>query len=103
MLLTEKDLHEYNKWLMEVWNTNQLYIPFSIDAPNAFLDYRGSIKKLSKSDVIGSFPTEKEGEEYANSIISNGVCDNEDELTIYRNGIEFGWKACLNRIKGCDR
>lgn len=53
--------------------------------------------------VSGSLPTEKEGEEHANSIISNGACDNEDELNIYRNGIEFGWKACLDRIKSNDR
>jgi len=58
---------------------------------------------LPQADVSGSLPTEKEGEEYANSIVSNGVCDNEDELNIYRNGIEFGWKAYLDRIKGNDR
>jgi len=36
----EQELHEYNQWLMEVWNPNQLYIPFAKDAPNAFLKYK---------------------------------------------------------------
>lgn len=53
-MITEQDLHEYNKWLMEVWNPNQLYIPFAIDAPRAFLDHRSKVKKLSKADVIKS-------------------------------------------------
>ena len=43
--ITEKELHEYNKWLMEVWNPNQLYIPFAKDAPKAFLDYKKKKKK----------------------------------------------------------
>tara|TARA_R110000850_G_scaffold181386_1_gene306730 strand:+ start:1569 stop:1820 length:252 start_codon:yes stop_codon:yes gene_type:complete len=43
--MTEQNLHDYNKWLMEVWNPNQLYIPFGIDAPKAFLDYQA--KQLS--------------------------------------------------------
>jgi len=30
-------LQLYSKWLMEVWNPNQLYIPFPNDAPKAFL------------------------------------------------------------------
>lgn len=54
-MITEQDLHEYNKWLMEVWNPNQLYIPFAIDAPKAFLDHRSKVEKLSKADVSGSF------------------------------------------------
>jgi hypothetical protein len=53
-MITEKDLHEYNKWLMEVWNPNQLYIPFAIDAPKAFLDHRSKVKKLNQADVITS-------------------------------------------------
>lgn len=36
----EQKLHDYNKWLMEVWNPNQLYIPFAKDAPSAFLRYK---------------------------------------------------------------
>ena len=42
-------LHEYNKWLMEVWNPKQLYIPFAIDAPRAFLEY-----KEKKSQIVWS-------------------------------------------------
>jgi len=38
--MSEQELHEYNKWLMEVWNPNQLYIPFAQDAPRAFLRYK---------------------------------------------------------------
>lgn len=40
--MTEKDLHSYNKWLVEVWNPNQLYIPFIESAPNAYLNYIGN-------------------------------------------------------------
>lgn len=60
-MITEQDLHEYNKWLMEVWNPNQLYIPFAIDAPNAFLDHRSKVKKLSKADIIKSVCDRCEG------------------------------------------
>jgi|TARA_R110000796_G_scaffold11688_1_gene39371 hypothetical protein len=38
--MTEQDLHDYNKWLVEVWNPNQLYIPFVMNAPEAFLKYK---------------------------------------------------------------
>jgi hypothetical protein len=38
--MTEQDLHDYNKWLIEVWNPNQLYIPFAIDAPRAYLRHQ---------------------------------------------------------------
>lgn len=37
--MTEKELTDYTTWLMEVWNPNQLYIPFATDAPKAYLDY----------------------------------------------------------------
>lgn len=40
--MTEQELHEYNKWLMEVWNPEQLHIPFVVDAPRAYLKYRGN-------------------------------------------------------------
>ena len=50
--MTEQNLHDYNKWLMEVWNPNQLYIPFAIDAPKAFLDYQA--KQLIIADVVKS-------------------------------------------------
>ena len=49
--MTEQDLHDYNKWLMEVWNPKQLYIPFAIDAPNAYLTYRK--EQLIIADVVG--------------------------------------------------
>jgi hypothetical protein len=51
-MITEQDLHEYNKWLMKVWNPNQLYIPFAIDAPKAFLDHRSKVKNLSSNTVL---------------------------------------------------
>ena len=41
----EQDLHHYNKWLMEVWNPKQLYIPFAIDAPRAYLKYLAHINR----------------------------------------------------------
>jgi len=42
--MTEQELHEYNKWLTEVWNPNQLHIPFMEEAPKAFLEYRADKK-----------------------------------------------------------
>ena len=38
--MTEQELHDYNKWLMERWTTNQFRIPFVEDAPRAYLKYR---------------------------------------------------------------
>ena len=35
--MNEQELQEYTQWLMEVWNPNQLYIPFAVDAPKAYL------------------------------------------------------------------
>jgi hypothetical protein len=60
-MITEQDLHEYNKWLMGVWNPNQLYIPFAIDAPKAFLDHRSKVKNLSSNTVLapGWIPIEQ--------------------------------------------
>jgi len=52
-MITEQDLHEYNKWLMEVWNPKQLNIPFAIDAPKAFLDHRSKVKNLSSNTLLG--------------------------------------------------
>ena len=37
--LKEKDLHDYNKWLTEVWSSNWVNIPFMKDAPSAYLRY----------------------------------------------------------------
>lgn len=50
--MNEQELHEYTKWLMEVWNPNQLYIPFAVDAPEAYLRYKAeqlTIPDVSKS------------------------------------------------------
>lgn len=44
-MITEQDLLEYNTWLMEVWNPNQLHIPFAQDAPKAFLKHKGQTEK----------------------------------------------------------
>ena len=38
--MTEQELHDYNKFLMEVWNPNQLHIPFELDAPKAYIKYK---------------------------------------------------------------
>lgn len=56
-MITEAELHDYNKWLMEVWNPNQLYIPFEIDAPKAYLRFKAEQLNIPKinwgiSDVI---------------------------------------------------
>ena len=51
-MITENELHEYNKWLMTVWNPNQLYIPFAVDAPKAYLDHRNKVKNISSNTVL---------------------------------------------------
>jgi hypothetical protein len=38
--MTEQDLHDYNKWITEVWSKQHSNIPFMIDAPKAYLKYR---------------------------------------------------------------
>ena len=47
--MTEQDLHDYNKWLTEVWSKQHSNIPFMKDAPNAYLKYRA--KQLTLTDV----------------------------------------------------
>jgi len=42
--MNEQELHDYNKWLVEVWNPNQLHIPFMQDAPLAYLAYKDKCK-----------------------------------------------------------
>jgi hypothetical protein len=49
--MNEQELHEYTQWLMEVWNPNQLYIPFVVDAPKAYLRYK--TEQLNLPHVIG--------------------------------------------------
>ena len=51
--MTEQDLHDYNKWLTEVWSKQHSNIPFMKDAPNAYLKYR--TKQLTIPDVVVSF------------------------------------------------
>lgn len=49
--MNEQDLHEYNKWLTEVWCSKQFHIPFVNDAPSAYLKYRierGSTSEFEK-------------------------------------------------------
>lgn len=36
----EQELQDYTWWLMNVWNPEQLHIPFAIDAPKAYLRYK---------------------------------------------------------------
>ncbi len=38
--MTEQNLHDYNKWLTEVWSKQFCNIPFMADAPKAYLKYR---------------------------------------------------------------
>ena len=71
--MTEQNLHDYNKWLMEVWNPNQLYIPFAIDAPKAFLDYQA--KQLIIADVVVPKGTLCEcGKEQSDIDIEHAMC-----------------------------
>ena len=48
--MTEQDLHDYNKWLTEVWSKQHSNIPFMKDAPNAYLKYR--TKQLTLNGMI---------------------------------------------------
>tara|TARA_R110002153_G_scaffold111547_1_gene253282 strand:- start:66 stop:359 length:294 start_codon:yes stop_codon:yes gene_type:complete len=50
--MTEQDLHDYNKWLTEVWSKQHSNIPFMKDAPNGYLKYR--TKQLTIPDVVDS-------------------------------------------------
>ena len=52
--MTEQDLHDYNKWLTEVWSKQHSNIPFMKDAPNAYLKYR--TKQLTLNGVVKSLP-----------------------------------------------
>ncbi len=68
--MTEKDLHGYNKWLVEVWNPNQLYIPFIESAPNAYLNSIKDKMKIYKIECYwemplaqGSFKTREKAQE----------------------------------------
>lgn len=52
--MNEQELHDYTKWLMEVWNPNQLYIPFAIDAPKAYLRHKAeqlNLPPVSNNEV----------------------------------------------------
>jgi len=49
--MNEQELHEYTQWLMSVWNPNQLYIPFAVDVPKAYLRYKA--EQLNLPPVIG--------------------------------------------------
>ena len=55
--MTEQDLHDYNKWLTEVWSKQHSNIPFMKDAPNAYLKYR--TKQLTLNGVVKSFSAEQ--------------------------------------------
>jgi hypothetical protein len=65
--MNEQELHEYTQWLMEVWNPNQLYIPFAVDAPKAYLRHKAEQLNLppviGRSEQLKAFLTwlEKEG------------------------------------------
>jgi hypothetical protein len=68
-MITEQDLHEYNKWLMEVWNPNQLHIPFSVDAPRAFLKHRSKVKNNHSNTKVGdNFPIKSNCHDCGNEV-----------------------------------
>jgi hypothetical protein len=56
-MITEQDLHEYNKWLVEVWNPNQLHIPFAIDAPKAFLNQKNKVENNKTNELLATLST----------------------------------------------
>lgn len=72
--MNEQELREYTKWLMEVWNPNQLYIPFAVDAPKAYLRHKA--EQLNLLNVTNNVVT---------------VCSN-----CKKGGVLFNAKYCLN-------
>jgi hypothetical protein len=48
--MTEQDLHDYNKWLVEVWSPNELYISRVMSAPKAFLKYRAQSEVINNTN-----------------------------------------------------
>lgn len=71
--MTEQDLHDYNKWLTEIWSKQHSNIPFMADAPKAYLKYR--TKQLTIPVVVKSF-----------------ICDAEEK----------GGSRCETQCLGCD-
>lgn len=54
-MITEQDLHEYNNWLMNVWNPNQLIIPFASESPSAFLKWKSEKDNTSELVLFSRF------------------------------------------------
>jgi hypothetical protein len=79
--MTEQDLHEYNKWLMKVWNPNQLYIPFAIDAPKAFLDHRSKVKNLSSNTVLADrLPNAEDVKRWYQLLVGKGEIEMQKDI-----------------------
>ena len=58
--MSEQELHDYNQWLVEVWNPSQLYIPFMQDAPSAYLMYKSRCQCVNgKIDCPGCKDAER--------------------------------------------
>ena len=73
--MNEQELHDYTKWLMEVWNPNQLYIPFAIDAPRAYLRYKAEeVCPTTKSTCFYCKKDENNGKRFC----ENKSCLNND-------------------------
>jgi hypothetical protein len=89
-MITEQDLYEYNKWLVEVWNPNQLHIPFAIDAPKAFLNQKNKVmsEEIEIQEVGQEAPKFDPNKKYTWA----------GDVSIVVSGAEFG--AILNALRG---
>jgi hypothetical protein len=95
-MITEQDLQEYNKWLMEVWNPNQLYIPFAIDAPKAFLKHRNKVKNVSPVILAAKEDVLKEAEKQILNWLQGST---EKEIKHYRVAFRRSYEYILKVSK----
>lgn len=85
MKMSEQELHDYNEWLTEVWNPNQLHIPFMQDAPGAYLRYKEKESKCSCDNGIIDCPGCKDVERLKDKINCSG-CKGSGKVTCGKCG-----------------
>ena len=80
-MITENELHKYNKWLMTVWNPNQLYIPFAVDAPKAYLDYRSKVENISSNTILADrLPNAEDVKRWYRLLVSKSEIDMQKDV-----------------------
>ena len=94
--MEEKDLHEYNEWLTEIWS-KQVNIPFMIDAPKAYLHYIKN-HKADQGDLSCQEMLNRDWQAVLDRIDQGeagevcGECDGEGGT--YYNGRNREWWEC---------